>query len=164
MLICVGFWNDSPTQNDPTRDFLRVHNRFSGSHVNKTYYERESNNELISEQMILKIIRQKPNYSGFYFDKSANRYSHTILSFIQSLISSDKKFHNFWAKIPIFPQKFENLSLCRSKRDIFHFILNVFEPDFHMTCSKSRIFSQTIFIQIGILSHSNIFPSKVPEI
>ena len=118
MLICVGFWNDSPTQNDPTRDFLRVHNRFSGSHVNKTYYERESNNELISEQMILKIIRQKPNYSGFYFDKSANRYSHTILSFIQSLISSDKKFRNFWAKIPIF-LKNSKIYHCVDQKETF---------------------------------------------
>ena len=61
-------------------ELLEFTTGFTGSHVNKTYYERESNNELISEQMILQIIRQKPNYSGFYFDKSANRYSHAILS------------------------------------------------------------------------------------
>ena len=63
-----------------------------------------------------------------------------------------------------FSSKIRKSIIVSIKKDIFHFILNVFEPDFHMTCSKSRIFSQTIFIRIGILSHSNIFPSKVPEI
>ena len=45
--------------------------------------------------MIHQIIRQKPNYSGLYFDKSANRYSHTIPSFIQSLNSNLLKIQKF---------------------------------------------------------------------
>ena len=50
------------------------------------------------------------------------------------------------------------------KKDIFHFILNVFEPDFHMTCSKSRIFSQTNFYPNRNLILFKYFTAKVPEV
>ena len=114
-------WNDSPTQNaSSTEKFLRAQNRFSGSHVNKTYYERESNNELISEQMILQIIRQKPNYSGFYFDKSANRYSHAILSLsYKASFPVIKNFIIFGRKFPFFLKNSKIYQCVDQKKTFF---------------------------------------------